>query len=298
MSKEFSWPEPSPGLTTGRFQYWSWILYKYGFGILFALNSLWALYVLSKGRGQSLEKPHALVMNMLLLAMGCLRAAVLFWDPLLFPPESPGLFVFQVILFGLGSAFGISAFTILLLLLLETSNITSAGQPRFRLRYTLSLTCLYVVLFVAADLVVMAIPRAKIILFICQALYAIWGLSVCGGFAVTAFKIWHNLKSSRNLALYHNQYNRENKQIRTLVSLMLLASLTGGISFVLKIYAATGDYGVFGAAQLVEYWPWFGLTASTRMTELIMNILVYSIALRNRGNRTKRSRVGMTMVDA
>jgi hypothetical protein len=253
------------------------------------VNSLWALYILVKTRREIFQKVHAFVMNLLLLVMGCLRAGILFWDPYLSPPKTTALFIFEVTIFGIGSAFSVSAFTILLLILLETTNLRF-GPARFKqLRYPLLITLIYVLLFVTSDVVVVYIPEAKMMLLVCQSIYALWGLMVCLGFALSAFKIWQNLRPSRNLAYFNNQFNKEVKQMKKLVFLLTMASLTGGISFILKIYAASSDYGgVFGEKEYVDYWPWYGLTFSTLVTELMINLLIYTIALRARAGIERR----------
>lgn len=295
MSHSDSWAEPSPDRTSLHMYPWSWRLYKYGLGGLFIINSLWALYVLIKGRKEIFKKVHAFVMNVLLLLMGCLRAGLLFKDPYLSPPNNAELFVFELIIFGLGSAFSVSAFTILLFILLETTNL-KFGPARFKqLRYPLSITLLYIIFFVTSDIVVVLYPEAKIVLLVCQIIYVVWGVLVCLGFALTAWKIWQNLRPSRNLACYNNQFNSEVKQMKTLVYLLTMASFTGGISFILKMLTVTSDLSMFGKNRHVEYWSWYGLTFGSLITELMINTLIYAIALRTciRTHRTRLNRVAV-----
>lgn len=295
MSRSDSWAEPSPDLTSLHIHPWSWRMYKYGLGSLFIISSLWAMYILIKGRKEILKKVHAFVMNILLLLMGCFRAGILFKDPYLSPANSTGLFVLELIIFGLGSACSVSAFTILLFILLETTNL-KFGPARFKqLRYPLCITCLYIVFFVTSDIVVVLYPQAKVVLLVCQVIYVLWGVAVCLGFAFTAWKIWQNLKPSRNLAFYNNQFNNEAKQMNTLVYLLTMASFTGGISFILKILTVTSGMSMFSDKKNVEYWKWYGLTFGTLVTELMINTLIYAIALRTciRTHRTRLNRVSV-----
>ena len=280
MSASDSWAEPAPDHRSLAVYPWSWRLYKYGLGSLFVISSLWALYVLIKGRREIFKKVHAFVMNLLLLLMGCLRAGFLFKDPYLSPPQNTELFITELVIFGLGSACSVSAFTILLSILLETTNLR-VGPARFKqLRYPLLVTFLYIAFFISSDVVVVVYPEAKVALLVCQAVYVLWGVVVCLGFALTTWKIWQNLRPSRNLAYYNNQFNNEAKKMRNLVCLLTMASFSGGISFLLKVFGMSSNFSVFSKNRHDEYWSWYGVTFGTLVTELLINALIYTIALR------------------
>ena len=181
-------------------------------------------------------------MNFILLVAGFLRSLILFWDPYASSSDTTDLqLLFCIISWGISTACITSSFSIMLLIFLETTK-TSLGPARLKnLPCLLSITLVNIVYLLVSDSVVWFHPEAKVIIFICHATFAAWGLAVSVGYSVAGIRIWRNLKSSLGRTFFNRALDRDLRRPKRLFILMCWASCIGIFKFLLSLYNAISE---------------------------------------------------------
>ena len=278
-----TWPEPAPNWYEAKKVWkWGWKVHVFGFASLYILVGLYTAFNIFVQRNIFLKgkKLHALFLNTMLLMFSSARAAVLLWDPYASNGTSFVLLLLCVIIHGIAMACITSAFSVLLLCLLDSTKL-SLAPPRFqKLRCLIGIWLINVMYVVVSDVTVAFHNSAKAMIFVCQVLFAIWGLVVSIGYAVAAYKIRKNLGSSRETS-QHNNLSKETSKMHHLTIWMCVASVEGLCLFVMAIYMACGVNGVFNSSNDVKIWPWFGFQTFLRILELVMCFIIFVIALKS-----------------
>lgn len=283
------WPEPFPEWTEAIEKWgWMWAAHIYGFGSLFALLTLYAFSSLYRFRKAifARQKVHLRVMCFALMAAGFGRSLVLFWDPYT-SSESTSAIQNLVVLtsWGIATACMTSAFSIMLLIFLETTK-TRLGPPKLRnVPVLVSITFSNIVYLTVSDLIVWFYPKAKVMIFICHVTFAIWGLAISGGCFVAGFKMWRNLRSTLQTHTSMDQCSlRDVKKLKRLFVFMSTASIFGVFIFSVSLYTTIGEFGVFSGKSYAKSWPWFAMQTTMRMMELLLSTLIFLIAVDNPRN--------------
>lgn len=280
------WPEPFPEWSEALKDWgWVWFAHVYGFGSLFVVLTLYAFCSLCRFRKTffAKHKIHLLVMNHALIVAGLGRSLGLFWDPY-FSSSSDSAAQNLVILtsWGIATACITAAFSIMLLIFLETTK-TKLGPPKLRnLPFLVSVTLANIVYLVISDLVVWFYPQAKLMIFICHIAFAIWGLAISVGYFVSGLKMWRNLKSTLQAPAGNNKcFLRDVRKLKRLFLLMSAASIFGVCNFSVSLYVSVGEFGVFASGHYAKHWPWFAIQTTMRIQELLLSALVFRISVDN-----------------
>lgn len=283
------WPEPFPEWTEAIEKWgWMWAAHIYGFGSLFALLTLYAFSSLYRFRKAifARQKVHLRVMCFTLMAAGFGRSLVLFWDPYTSSKSTSAIQNLAVLTsWGIATACMTSAFSIMLLIFLETTK-TRLGPPKLRnVPVLVSITFSNIVYLTVSDLTVWFYPKAKVMIFICHVTFAIWGLAISGGCFVAGFKMWRNLRSTLQTHTSMDQCSlRDVKKLKRLFVFMSTASIFGVFIFSVSLYTSIGEFGVFSGKIYAKSWPWFAMQTTMRMMELLLSTLIFLIAVDNPRN--------------
>lgn len=278
------WPEPFPEWTVAIKKWgWMWFAHVYGFGSLFALLTLYVFSSLYRFRKAlfARQKVHLRVMSFTLMAAGFGRSLALFWDPYTSSESSSAIQNLVVLTsWGIATACMTSAFSIMLLIFLETTK-TKLGPPKLRnLPLLVSITLSNIVYLTMSDLVVWFYPEAKVMIFICHVIFAIWGLAISAGCFVAGFKMWRNLRSTLQAHTSMDQCSlRDVKKLKRLFVFMSAASIFGACNFSVSLYISIGEFGVFTSESYAKSWPWFAIQTTMRMMELLLSALIFLIAV-------------------
>ena len=283
------WPEPFPEWRESIEKWgWMWPAHIYAFGSLFAFLTLYALSSLYRFRKAifARQKVHLRVMCFTLMAAGFWRSLVLFWDPYT-SSESTSAIQNLVVLtsWGISTACMTSAFSIMLLIFLETTK-TRLGPPKLRnVPVLVSIALSNIVYLTVSDLVVWFYPKAKVLIFICHVTFAIWGLAISAGCFVAGFKMWRNLRSTLQTHTSVDQCSlRDVKKLKRLFVFMSAASIFGVFIFSVSLYTSIGEFGVFSGESYAKSWPWFAMQTTMRMMELLLSTLIFLITVDNPRN--------------
>lgn len=283
VENEDPWPEPAPDWPKAKEVWkWGWPFHVYSSAVLYCFVIIRGIYVLLKqGKAQFRRKDHRFLLNLLLIVFGTARALFLIWDPYGSKPNHTKTeLVICIITFGVGTACITSAFSFLLLIVLESTRISLAPskfQNRTFLLGVLTFNVLYVVI---SDVIVAHFHEAMVMILICQVAFALWGFLIALGYAFAAVRLWRNLKASRQTAQYDPGLAAEGKKITRLVSLLCLASFCGVVLFSTIVYTALGDTGVYNESGVVSNWPWFAVQTLLRTCEVSMCLIIFLIALK------------------
>lgn len=280
------WPEPHPQWNEAipRFD-WMWFAHIYGFGGLFGFTTLYSLFCLVWFRKTvfAKQKAHFVVTNLGLLFAGFGRFLGLLWDPYL-SRESTSVAhsLVILILWGTGTAFITSAFSVMLLIVLETTK-TNLGPPKMRsLRFLVAITLTNVLYMVMSDTVVWFYPQAIIMIFICHVVFTIWGMAISVGYLVAGFRIRRNLKSSFRVSVENDpSLLRDATKLKRLFLFMSAASVFGMFNFAVSLYIIVGEFEFFSQGIYARHWPWFAIQTTLRILELILTVLIFRIAIYN-----------------
>ncbi|KAJ7334479.1 hypothetical protein OS493_014800 [Desmophyllum pertusum] len=293
------WPEPFPEWTAAIEEWgWMWFAHVYGFGSLFAVITLYAFYSLYYFRKTffARQKVHLLVISCALLAAGFGRSLALFWDPYVSSESSSAIQTLVVLIsWGIATASMTSAFSIMLLIFLETTK-TNLGPPKLRnLPFLVSVMFANIVYLIMSDLVVWFYPEAKVMIFICHVIFAIWGIAISVGYFVAGFRMWRNLKSTLQARTSNDQsFLRDVRKLKRLFLFMSAASFFGVCNFTVSLYVSVGEFGVFTGKSYAKSWPWFAIQTTLRVMELLLSALIFLIAVDNPRNCNQKSSLRLT----
>ncbi|XP_022340532.2 uncharacterized protein LOC111135091 [Crassostrea virginica] len=274
---EPGWPEPEPEWSAA-YEEWglAWPIHNYFFGCAFLLADIIAVCFLIRVF-KSLSRKRKGSLSGALLVMLVLFCSLRFVCLIVDPYHTEQIFpkLCARLLWSLGSPFLLSAFSLVLLALIDTTKM-SIGPPRFqKLSVILAFTGFYIVLVISADLSVFYAPETDPLLVICQGLFILFGAVMCVGYLYVAVKIRGNLSSSRG----HIQH--DNSGITRLIFTCYMSSVIGFSIIATHIYASSSVFGVYSDVKFVDAWSWWALQTLMRSEELAVVIVVICVAKRS-----------------
>lgn len=289
------WPEPFPDWPKAiRDWGWMWPAHIFGFGILFALLTLHALYCLYRFYKTAVvrQRIHLLTVNLELFIAGLGRSLGLFRDPYF---SSRSSFATQNLIIlissGVATACITSAFSIMLLIFLQTTK-TKLGSPTLRnLTFLTIMTLSNIIYMVMTNLIVWFYPQTKVMIFTCHITFALWGAAISVGYFVAGSRMWRNLKPTLQTPSAHRHdqcFLRDARRLKRLFFLMGAASVFGIAKFALSLYVSAGEFGVFSDERYAKHWPWFSIQTTLRILELLLSALVLRIGVKSRKDCDQR----------
>ena len=295
VENEKPWPEPAPDWPSAR-KTWklAWPFHIYLFTALNVLVVIRGTYDLVKrGKTHLRRKDHRFLMNLLLILFGFSRTMYLLWNPYESDPDvAKTVLVICIVTFGIGTACIVSAFSFVLLIVLESTRISLAPSKFQNRGFLLGLSIVNILYVILSDLIVANFHEAKAMIIVCQVSFAAWGFLIAIGFITAAARLWRNLKASRQTSQYDPVLAAESKKVRRLVSLLYSSSFCGVLTFSTIVYSAFGATGVNNESGLVRSWPWIAVKTLMRTLEVLMCLLIYLVALKTRTSKpTKNNQI-------
>lgn len=265
---EISWPEPEPDWPEA-FTQWkdAWPLHTYGFAAVFTIISLIPPLELLRMHVEK-AKITALKSSLLItiFLFSSTRAVALFVDP--YGSTKRFYLVVTQLLFALGHPCIISALSLLLLVLIDTTKM-SIAPPKFQsVKFIIPVVISHIALVVVTDFVVVYFLEAKILLLMCQIYFLVLGILLAVGYVRVGWKIRINIRANVNSK---SAVDNSMRRLQYLITACAVAS--GGI-MVLTIYGAAGVFGVYSDVQFVEAWPWWVFQTCNRLLEITICVVV------------------------
>lgn len=265
---EMSWPEPEPDWDQafGKWQA-AWPLHTYGFGVIFTIIALIPPLELlrmhvDKGKMSALKSSLLVI----IFFFSSTRAMALFVDP--YGSTKRFHLILSQLLFSLGHPSIISALSLLLLVLIDTTKMNVAPPKFQRVQFIIPVVVFHVVLVIVTDFVVVYFLEAKVLLLMCQLYFLSLGFLLAVGYARVGWKIHVNIKANVN------SKSAVDNSMRRLQYLIAACAVVSGFISVLTIYGAAGVFGVYSDVQYVEPWPWWIFQTCNRLLETTICIII------------------------
>lgn len=265
---EISWPEPEPDWPEA-FTQWkdAWPIHTYGFATVFTIIALippLEMFRMHVDKAKISALKSSLLITIFIFSST--RAVALFVDP--YGSTKRFYLVVTQLLFALGHPCIISALSLLLLVLIDTTKMNIAPPKFQRVKFIIPVLISHIALVVVTDLVVVYFLEAKILLLMCQIYFLVLGLLLAVGYVRVGWKIRTNIRANINskCAVDNNM-----RRLQYLITACAVAS--GGI-MVLTIYGAAGVFGVYSDVRFVEAWPWWVFQTCNRLLEITICVVV------------------------
>lgn len=276
---EISWPEPEPDWPEA-FATWqdAWPLHTYGFAAVFTIIALIPLLELLR---MHLDKTKMSALKSSLLVtifiFSSTRALALFVDP--YGSTNRFHLIITQLLFSLGHPCIISALSLLLLVLIDTTKMNIAPPKFQRIKFIVPVVISHVALVILTDFVVVYFLEAKILLLMCQIYFLSLGILLAVGYARVGWKIRTNIRANVN------SKSAVDNNMRRLQYLIAACSVASALMSALTIYGAAGVFGIYSDVRHVNPWPWWIFQTCNRILETTICIVVL---LMNTKASTKR----------
>lgn len=284
-----SWPEPAPNWPEAKKSWgFAWELHIYSLGAIWTIATFYYIIFFVQSvlrRNSDGRKNGAFVMLSFQLTIHALsRCLLLFFNPYGSKSSSQVATVAAITAWSLGTAGLTSAFGVLLLILLDATKLNIA-PPKFQnITVLIVITLLNFLFVLLGDIVVAINNNTKHILFVCQLVFALWGIAITVGYFVAATRMRHNLTATFQ-GLGSTSENtpgqrEESKMLRRLIVKCHVSSFLGFCIFGLSLYSMTfGGSSVLSEKKPVDNWTWWAFQTTFRLLELLMNLLIIVIAL-------------------
>ena len=262
---EQSWPEPEPEWSVA-FIEWkdAWPLHTYGFAVVFTVIALMPPFEMLR---MYLDKTRLSALKATILSIififGSTRAFLLFVDPYGSRKSLPN--ILNQLLFSIGHPCIISALSLLLMVLIDTTKMNVAPPKFQRVKFIIPIVISHVALVIVTDFVVAFFLEAKVLLLLCQIYFLLLGSLLSVGYICVSWKIRKNIIKSQNTP---------DNNMKRLQYLITACAVTCVCMCVLTIYAAAGVFGVYSDVKHVDAWPWWAFQTLSRLLEVAICIVM------------------------
>lgn len=265
---EQSWPEPEPDWDEA-YTKWqdAWPMHTYGFAAVFTVITMIPPFELLRIHlDKARISPLKSTVLVIIFIFSLTRAITLFVDPYGSTNRFP--LVVTQLLFSLGHPCIISALSLLLLVLIDTTKMNIA-PPRFqRVQFIIPVVIFHVILVIVTDFVVVYFLEAKVLLLMCQIYFLLLGNLLAIGYMSVGWKIHKNIRANVNTKITGDN------SMRRLLYLIIACAVASALISILTIYAAAGVFGVYSDVEHVEAWPWWIFQTLNRLLETTICIVV------------------------
>lgn len=217
-----SWPEPEPRWSEA-FNDWgaAWPLHIYIFGLFYTFAFIFAtvciLSIIKKFKDGKAKLTMALLVMVLLFNVS--RAISLFADP--YYAFNNIHFILARIIWSVGLPFLTSSFSLVFLVLLDTTKM-DIGPPKFQRFSAISIvTGIHITIVVTSDFIVFYNESAKMMLVFCQGIFLSYGLTLAIGYMYVGIKMKQNCAAGSMHGKYSNSIMQSDIIVNSLKSVSI-----------------------------------------------------------------------------
>ena len=267
----------TPSRSRKFFDHWSWDFYTYLFVALFGVFALSCLVVLIRQWTQPSHSSGIYVRftTFQLFIAATMKVVALLWSPKLLDDAPNEIFAASLIVDCLSTALMLSALSILLLILLETTKTSLAAPKLQNIWALLGITALLTAIMLTFNLLVL-LKNRKFWRFFSHIHLFIWGLLICVGYTVAGRRMWSNLKSSRQLGR-----SARERRLQKIIQLVLLAPLITAASLILNLCLAANSYGILKGLEISEKTirSRYAIKFLRKLCDFAIMVLLFGIAI-------------------
>ena len=267
----------TPSRSRKFFDHCSWDFYSYLFVALFGVFALSCLVVLIRQWTQPSHSRGIYVRftTFQLFIAATMKVVALLWSPKVLDDAPNEIFAASLIVDCLSTALMLSALSILLLILLETTKTSLAAPKLQNIWALLGITALLTAIMLTFNLLVLLNNR-KFWRFFSYIHLFIWGLLICVGYTVAGRRMWRNLKSSRQLGR-----SARERRLQKIIQLVLLAPLITAASLILNLCIAANNYGILKGLEIAEKTirSRYAIKFLRKLCDFAIMVLIFGIAI-------------------
>ena len=265
-----------------------WEIHVYGFGLAFAVLCVYSFVSVLRlwQKKNLLSQGYFIALNVIMFLMGVFRSVYFLVDGY----NSHGSFHIagNYFLYSIGFPCLTSAFSILLLALMQTLKMQILSPKIQRTRVVVGIIAAHFLLSIVTDIVVGYLYSAKIMLFVCQVATVFWGLVLFIGYIYVFRKLYKAAKWRQNemMRLSLAKFKLDGISpitkaprltLNMAVKITLSTSIFGLILAGLQTYGIVGVYSIF-STDVPNPWTWLLFNTGMRLTELAMCITMSYVA--------------------
>ena len=263
--------------------HWAWDFYAYVFTTLFGIFALscFAVIVRQCKHPSSSRNIHGRFTTVQLFVAASLKVVVLLWSPLVLNEASKDVFTTALLLDCCSIALILSAFSILLLILLETTK-TSLAPPRLQnIWVLLAITVVVTSVMLTSNLLVLYADRT-LWYFLSYLVHFIWGTLICTGYVVAGRRMWRNLQSSREVGKSSGE-----RRLKNITTLVFLAPCITAAMLILNVCLAASEYGIFKHLEMTAstFWSRYATMFLLTCCQLAIVVLIFGVVIRTKSGK-------------
>lgn len=256
----------------------AWEVHLYLFGIMFAILAIYSLVSIVRlwHIKHLLSKQYFIVLNLFIFVFCLLRTLFLLIDG--YNSNRTFLPVIEYFLVSTGFPCLTSSFSILFYALLNATKVQMLPAQIQRLPVLICIILFHFLLSLSPDILIAFFINARILLFICQLFFVLWGLFLFLGY-IYSFRSLYSAAKKRQKSLlqlrqannqWENNYSpaKERLTLSLGIKVTLLSAIIGTVCACLQAYAALGVFGVF-SKETPQPWPWWGYQTGIRFIEFL-----------------------------
>ena len=266
-----------------------WEIHIYILASLFALLALYSLVSLIRLRKRRLlSYGYFVALNLMMLVMGLDRAVYLFVDAYNHKNIFPLSLAYMLL--GLGFPCLSSAFSILFLALLHSTQTRLVSPKIQRAKVLAAMIAFHFTVSVVIDIVVGLFTSAQVLLLLCQGVFLIWGLFLSVSYLVI-FRRLHissvrQFRESTRLSMRKRSSSlygispfmkKPRNNWSSAIKVTLFTSFLGVTIGLLQLYGILVVYGPLGE-KVPEPWSWVSYQLVFRICEFAMCVLMSYVA--------------------
>ena len=279
--------EPGPDWEEARKKWrYAWPAHLYLFGGVFALLAVFIVACMIQlwQINHLLSRRYFFTLNLLIFYFCALRAFYLLFDGY----NSNGAFpdVLQYFLYSSGFPCLTSSFSILLFSLLTATQMQLVPPKIQKVKYLIVIILFHFIVQISSDIIAGLSSGARMMLFVCQLLYIVWGLCLFCGYAFIFKRLYYSAVKRQKTFQYvtagkhyldESKSERKRFTLSLAVKVTLLAAVFGLVTIVLEVYSIVNVYGILSDKQ-PDAWAWWIYHTALRLTECFMCLTMSYIA--------------------
>ncbi|KAK2192661.1 hypothetical protein NP493_25g00015 [Ridgeia piscesae] len=280
--------EPGPDWSLAKEQWQSaWQLHVYFIGIMSAIVAVFSLMSIIRlwQRKNLLSRGYFISLNLLLFVLGTCRAVYFLVDGY----NSTGVFhpIIAYWLFNIALPCLTSAFSILFLALLRSTEVLLMSPKIQKARHLVLIIAMHFVISCTTDAVVGMFSNMKVLLLVCQVIFIMWSLVMSVGYMYIFQKLYSaSVRRQKQLA-HLSQVSltldgsilkppRSRMMLSVAIKVTLVTAVLGIVCAGLQVYAVVEVYGFLESQP--QPWPWWWLQLTMRIVELCMCVTMSYVA--------------------
>lgn len=280
--------EPGPDWSSAKEQWQSaWQLHVYFIGIMSAIVAVFSLVSIMRlwQRKNLLSQGYFISLNLLLFVMGTCRAVYFLIDGY----NSTGVFhpVLAYCLFNVAFPCLTSAFSILFLALLRSTEVLLMSAKIQKARHLVIIIATHFVVSFATDAIVGMFSSMKMLMLVCQVIFIVWSVVMSVGYMYIFQKLYSASVRRQKQLMHLSQVSltldgsmlkppRSRMMLSVAIKVNLVTAVLGIVCAGLQVYAMVVVYGFLVSQP--QPWPWWWLQFTMRIVELCMCVTMSYIA--------------------